>query len=335
MAVDRRVLAVDDDPAMLKLLSRHLSNARYEVLTAASGAEALNRLHREGAGIVLSDWSMPQMDGLELCKAIRASEALGFVYLIMVTAHSDKGRVVEALEAGANDFLTKPFDAQELLARVNAGMRIISLETDLQRQQRELHKINAELAILNRKLESMARTDELTGLANRRAAMSQLKACWANSVRHGQPLSCLMMDIDLFKRCNDTYGHDVGDEALRQTARVLTRCARGGDLVHRTGGEEFLVLCANTTGSMAVQAAERFRAEVEANTIQVGTLELKITISVGAAERTGDTLDAEDLLKRADRALYRAKRSGRNRVVLLDPEPAELVAAGDADAHGR
>lgn len=312
---DRRVLIVDDDPAMLKLLSRYLADSNYEVLTATDGQEALGVLLREGPSVVLSDLSMPGMNGLQLCQAIRSSEGIGFVYIIILTADCEKERVVEALEAGANDFLAKPFHHQELLARLNAGIRIVTLESDLKRQQRELHKANAELAILNRKLEMMAISDELTSLSNRREAMAQLKHHWVESLQSNQPFSCIMLDIDRFKSCNDTYGHDTGDEVLKQIAGILARCSRAGDLACRIGGEEFLVLCPNTTLENARGLAERLRAGAEARIIQVGHAALQVTLSAGVAERTAHTDSAEHLLKCADQALYQAKRGGRNRVV--------------------
>jgi diguanylate cyclase (GGDEF)-like protein len=314
--MDRRVLLVDDDPAMLALLSRYLRSAEFEVLSAQDGPAALGILHREGPPIVLSDWSMPGMSGLQLCQAIRSSEAIGFVYVIIVTAHSEKCRVVEALEAGANDFLAKPFHPQELLARVNAGLRIITLEADLKRQQRELHKANAEMAILNRKLELMATTDELTGLANRREAMNQVKAGWDSARQSHQPFSCIMLDIDHFKTCNDTYGHEMGDLVLRRTAQVLVHTARADELVCRLGGEEFLIICPNAGVGHAAKQAEQLRAAVEANVVQGDSVDLGVTVSAGVAERSAETDTVEDLLKCADQALYTAKRAGRNRVVV-------------------
>jgi len=312
--MDRRVLLVDDDPAMLRLLSKHLTGAGYEVFAAGDGRTALDILHREGPPVVLSDLAMPGMDGLELCQAIRSSEAIGFVYIIILTADREKDRVVEALEAGANDFLAKPFHHQELLARLNAGMRIISLEADLQRQQRELHKANAEMAILNSKLERAATTDDLTGLANRREGMNRLKSEWTSSLQHGHPLSCIMLDIDHFKTCNDSYGHEAGDVVLRQTAEVLDRSVRAGDLVCRIGGEEFLVICPNSNLSTALQTAERLRRIVESNPIGICSMSMRVTISGGAAERCEDTDTPEDLLRHADRALYAAKADGRNQI---------------------
>lgn len=326
--MDRRVLVVDDDPAMLKLLSRFLLRADYQVLTAADGKAALDVLHREAPPIVLSDWSMPGMSGLDLCHTIRASQASGFVYIIIVTAHSDKDRAVEALDAGANDFLTKPFHHQELLARLNAGMRIVTLEADLKRQQRALQKANARMVMLNRKLEQAATTDELTGLPNRREIMNQLKRLWSNSLRYDQPLSCVMMDIDHFKRCNDGHGHTAGDTVLCHTAKLLGRSARTGDLVGRIGGEEFLVLCPGTASAAAMRAAERLRKTVESNAFVVGPATLHITISAGVAQRCKQTQNMEDLLKCADQALYAAKRAGRNQVVMHTATPSLAAAAG-------
>lgn len=311
---------------MLKLLSKYLTDARYEVVTADQGAEALKILHRESIAVVLSDWSMPKMTGLELCRAIRASEAIGFVYIIIITSHGDRQHVVEALEAGANDFLAKPFHPQELLARLNAGMRIISLEGDLMRQKRALHKTNAELAIANRKLEVMATTDELTGLANRRQAMTQLKAYWARGIHESQPFSCIMFDIDHFKDCNDTYGHDTGDEVLKCTAEVFRRCARKSDFVFRCGGEEFLVLCPNTDAPAAARLAEQFRVATESNAIRTEAATIQVTVSAGVAQRTVGTETWEDLLKCADRALYEVKNNGRNHVRTFgEPPPADLA----------
>lgn len=311
---DKRVLVVDDDPIMVTLLTRYLSKEGFQVLSAANGLQALDILHREGPGIVLSDWAMPEMDGLQLCQAIRSSEAMGFVYVIMLTAHSDKQRVVQALEAGANDYLAKPFHRQELVARVNAGLRIIVLEADLMRERRELHRVNAELSILNRKLDIIATTDELTGLYNRREAMRQLGSCWATRQEDGGPMSCVMIDIDHFKGYNDRYGHDVGDAVLKSTAAALRHCACRGHELFRIGGEEFLAICSNSNAARATQLAELFRAAVEANQVEVAGHVLNLTISVGVAERDAAMTRPDDVLREADRAMYRAKQNGRNSV---------------------
>jgi two-component system cell cycle response regulator len=310
--MDRGILIVDDDPSMLRLLERFLSMDGYEVLKARNGAEALCILHDKGPQIVITDWEMPEMDGLELCRTIRSSELVGFIYTVILTAHADK--IVEAFEAGADDFLSKPPRRGELLARLKAATRIIRLEADLARQNREIHKVNAELSVLNSKLERMATTDELTGLANRREALNRLNESWATSTRHDQPLSCIVLDIDHFKQFNDTYGHDVGDLVLRETARALARSSRTGETVCRFGGEEFLVVCPNATVGAVTEAAERLRAAVEANKIKRRDQQLTITVSLGVAGRDDDVATPDDLLKAADEALYAAKRSGRNRV---------------------
>jgi len=311
---NHKILIVDDDPLVLKLLNKYLRAAGHDVLSAINGREAMRIVLNEGPSIVISDWSMPEMDGIDFCKAIRSIEEIGFVYVIIVTAHTEKNRVVEAFDAGANDFLTKPFHRQELLARVNAGMRIVTLEADLMKKQREIQKTNAELMVLNRMLEQMATTDELTRLPNRREAMNRLKEYWALAERHDQPLTCIMLDIDHFKRCNDTYGHDAGDLVLRETARALEWAVRCGEKVYRLGGEEFLVLCPNTNIDDAVRAAERLRRTIEGNRVEFGELSLNVTISAGAAERNEITITPDDLLKRSDEALYEAKHAGRNTV---------------------
>ena len=310
--MDKRVVIVDDDPTMLKLLEGFLTQAGYTVFSAANGVEALRVLHQEGPSIVITDWEMPLMNGLELCQAIRSSEVVGFVYTIILTAHADK--TIEAFEAGADDFMSKPPRRGELLARLKAANRIIALEADLAKQNREIHKANAELAVLNGKLVQMATTDELTDLANRREAMQRLNEYWETASRHGQPLACILLDIDHFKRVNDAHGHDAGDVVLRETARVLARTTRAGEKVCRVGGEEFLVLCPNATAGMAAQGAERLRQAVESHTVRHKDLELAVTVSIGVAQREAGTGTPDDLLKNADDAMYVAKAAGRNTV---------------------
>ena len=326
-SMERGILIVDDDPMMLKLLGKYLRAVGYTVLSATNGREAMRILLNDGPSLLVSDWVMPEMDGIQLCKSIRSREGIGFVYIIMVTANSEKDRVVEAFEAGANDFLMKPFHRQELLARVNAGMHIVTLEADLMRKQREIQKTNAELMVLNGMLEQIATTDELTRLPNRREAMHRLEEYWSTAQRYDQPFACIIADIDHFKRCNDTYGHDVGDVILRETARTMEWSVRGGDKVCRVGGEEFLVLCPNTTAVLAAQAAERLRRAVASNTIACGDLALKVTVSLGVAERNRGATTPDELLKRADKALYEAKRTGRNMVRIAGRGPVSSPEA--------
>lgn len=310
----QHILVVDDDPIVLKLLTKYLSDAGYEVLTAANGVEALRIIHSQGCQLVITDWMMPEMGGLDLCRAIRSSEGVGFAYILILSGSTDDDILAEAFDAGADDFLIKPCQKQELLSRLKAGVRTLALEANLSSQQRATHRVNAELATLNDKLQKMATTDELTGLGNRREAMTRAADYWNMAKREDRPLSCMLLDIDHFKRCNDTYGHDVGDAVLKDTARVLKRSVRAGETVYRIGGEEFVVFCMGATKEMASVGAERLRAAIENNRIERGRMSLGITISVGVAERGQRTVSPDDLLKLADQALYEAKRNGRNRV---------------------
>ncbi|GJM26490.1 MAG: hypothetical protein DHS20C16_29050 [Phycisphaerae bacterium] len=310
------ILVVDDDPVSLTLLADTLTEAGYEVQTATNGFDAFKAIRSEGYQMVLTDWNMPKMDGLQLCGALRNSEVVGFVYVIVLTSSTDNETLGHAFDAGADDFLAKPWKKIELLARLKAGIRTLNLESTLAAEQRATHKTNAELAGLNEKLTRMATTDELTGLYNRREAMSRLNEYWSMARRNSTPLSCIAIDIDHFKKCNDTHGHDAGDVVLRETARVMRRGARAGESVFRMGGEEFLVLCPGSTANMAEQGADRIRQMVEENLVAHEDLRHKVTISCGVAEISDSMKNYEELLKIADQALYEAKSAGRNRVVL-------------------
>ena len=328
-----RVLIVDDDPAFLRLLAKYVADAGHEVLCALDGLEAMKLLSEHGPHMVITDWRMPRMDGLELCRAVRECEAVGFVYLIILTAQGERKRLVEAFEAGADDFLTKPVDRQEFLARLRAGRRMVKLQADLDHRNREVHLANAkmalaarELAAANKKLRILATTDELTGLLNRREAMDRLTQQWASSVRHGEPLSCIVLDIDHFKKFNDTHGHAVGDLVLRETAGAMRRLARTSEDVCRVGGEEFLIICPKSTASQAAAAAERFREAVASHATLHGDVKLTVTISLGVAGRTPVMESPDDLLRAADSALYTAKAEGRNRVRLAEELPIAPLA---------
>ncbi|MFQ5494032.1 MAG: response regulator [Phycisphaerae bacterium] len=325
-----RILVVDDDPAICRLLEHDLRPAGFDVITAGNGVEALRALHTSECRIVITDYRMPGMDGMQLCRAIRDSDAVGFVYIVVLTAHADPDGIIEAFEAGADDYLSKPYEREELLARLKAATRILKLEAHLGTQQTALHKTNAALAVANDTLQRMATTDELTGLPNRREAMRRLEEHWAVLQRRKGALACMMIDIDHFKQFNDRYGHDVGDLVLRETAHLLARCTRAGETAFRLGGEEFVVLCPEATARMADAGAERLRAAVEGNRIQRGDAVLAVTISVGLAEFSRGMARPDDLLKQADEALYQAKRNGRNRVCVFGHEPRANAPCGPA-----
>ena len=332
-AEDFPILIVDDDPAALVLLRRHLTDAGRTVFQANNGEEALRMILTEAPRIVITDWSMPGMTGLELCQAIRSHELVGFIYIIVLTSHGETDRIVAAFEAGADDYLTKSFSARELIARLRAGERIARLQGALEKRTREVHRVNAEMALFadkleeaNEKLLRLATTDELTTLVNRREAMKRLTEQWRIVDRTGAPLSCIALDIDHFKKFNDTWGHAFGDTVLKEMARVLRTSLRAGSVPCRMGGEEFLVLCPETTEPEATKAAERLRAAVEHNQIPLNDQKVQVTVSLGVAGRTAQMQAPDDMLKAADDALYAAKRSGRNRVCVADPN-----ATGNAE----
>jgi|CXWL01.1.fsa_nt_gi diguanylate cyclase (GGDEF)-like protein len=329
----RQVLVVDDDPDCLRLLRNHLSNAGYEVVEARNGVEALRILHAEGCRIVVTDWNMPEMDGLQLCRAIRGDEGAGFIHIVMMTAADSTEKMAQAFEAGADDFLQKPFKPMELLARLKAGVRAVGADAKVAVQQLALFKSNAELAVLNTKLERSATTDELTGLGNRRAALDRLRELYASLERHQTALACILIDIDHFKRVNDTFGHEAGDVVLRETANALRRAARIDEPVFRLGGEEFLVLCPGASADDAVQGAERFRHAVAASAVKYDNDQISVTISCGVAEWGLDTKTTDELLRMADQALYCAKRAGRNQVCAfgcVDGKPGPVCRPSSA-----
>ena len=321
--MNRKVLIVDDDPAMLRLLEKYVTENGFDVLQATNGQDALELVLAEAPPIVITDWMMPEMDGVELCRALRQHEGVRFVYIIIVTAHSEIDRVAEAFEAGVDDFITKPLRRPELVARLRAGGHIARLEDDLVTRTCEIHRLNAEMVLANEKLETanerlkrMATTDELTGLLNRRELMNRLKGMWASKERYGTIFSCIMLDIDFFKKFNDTYGHAAGDAVLRATAGVLQANVRTTDLVCRMGGEEFLILCPSVRAKEAGVCAEHVRAAVEAHDYAYDGIGLRVAVSLGVAEWDADMTKSDELLRKADDALYLSKQSGRNRVTI-------------------
>jgi two-component system cell cycle response regulator len=306
------VLAVDDDPKQLRLLSHHLRKKGYEVITAENGEDALKKTVEFNPQIVVTDWMMPGMNGLELCKVLRKTESGRSLYVLILTAREDEERIVEAFNAGADDYVSKPFTTKILLARVSAGQRLIKLQSQVDSDKLNRMKQVAEMGRLTRKLRTAALTDVLTELPNRRYAMKRLEQEWENAQRSNRPLSVIMVDIDFFKKVNDVYGHDIGDVVLRETAHVLRAKTRRGDVVCRLGGEEFLVININCSLGTAGVCSERLRVAVEGNTMQSGNYDSGVTVSLGVAEMDESMQNIDDLLKAADEAAYAAKAAGRN-----------------------
>ncbi len=324
-----RILIAEDEPASLALLQRYLEKAGYEVVPCANGREARDAIHDANCGLVVADWMMPEMDGLQLLQYVREMQslgALGGIYYILLTALTEKERVVEGLEAGADDYLVKPYHRQELLARIRAGQRIQSLQAELLARQRELALANVELEALSRRLSVTANTDELTRLPNRRAVFERMGDYFSLAKRHGNALSFIMFDVDRFKSVNDTYGHGFGDTVLQAIAERLQQTIRRHDLCGRLGGEEFCVACLETDIVGAVRLAERLRYAIEHEPISAGGTSLVVTVSLGVVQCTAQHGTIEAMVSEADQMLYKAKEHGRNQVWFVDSDGTPRAA---------
>lgn len=322
-----RILAVDDDPTSLFLLRRVLQEEGHEVLCASDGAEALRIALENDLQVVVADWMMPRMDGLELCQALRCMQSGRELFFLLLTGRDTEDQIVAAYDAGVDEYVTKPFNSRILLARLRAGQRNLELKREVDRERLVVAQQIRELGLLNRRLSSAALTDPLTGLPNRRFIWERLAEEWQSSKSVNAPLTAMMIDIDAFKKVNDVHGHEVGDLVLKQVAEVLRLNARQGEDVARLGGEEFLVLCPNTTAAQASIGAERLRAAVEAHVVRSPGYTGSVTVSLGVAERTEDMQGIDALLKAADDAVYAAKSAGRNCVKLSDRRRGEALSA--------
>jgi two-component system cell cycle response regulator len=292
-----KILIAEDDPVSRRVLEANLVEWGYDVMIASDGSEAWELLQKPDApNLVISDWMMPHMDGLELCRRIRQMEKSGYIYFIILTAKGRKEDIIEGLEAGADDFLIKPFDRQELKYRAKIGERIINLEF---------------------RILELANTDALTGVLNRRAFMERMEQEIHRSLREGVPFSLILTDIDYFKRVNDRHGHQVGDLVLQRFTERLSESSRPYDFVGRYGGEEFVVCLPGADISQAGSVAERMRRRVEEMRITLPDSQqsIRITGSFGVASFRAGSEETVDLITgRADDTMYRAKREGRNRV---------------------
>ncbi|NOT31461.1 MAG: diguanylate cyclase [Planctomycetes bacterium] len=324
-----QVLVVDDEPTSLRLLQALLERKGHQVTTACNGQDALAMALENPPQMVITDWMMPGMDGIELCRRLRSTEAGRDLYILICTGQNEEERIVEALEAGADDHVAKPVNPKLLMARIRPGIRVIQLQERLLGEANEKRLINARLAIEKRKFRVASLTDALTELPNRRYAMKRLENEWATSERAKLPLSVILLDIDHFKRVNDTYGHDVGDQVLVSTARAVNRVLRTSDTCTRMGGEEFLVICPGTPLDGALQLADRIRIAVEGNRVQAPAFtQGKVTISLGVSCSSSVGIDSIDaLVKAADEGVYQAKRLGRNCVALAPNGSTERKSA--------
>lgn len=309
------IAVVDDHPASCAFLEHMLKAEGHEPVIAQSARQILDRHPIDHFDIWFVDWLMPEVSGLELVRSIRASRGGDRCYIIMLTSRNAAEDLATAFEAGVDDYMAKPVGGLELRARLNAAVRLVSLHASVRERMAEVERLNEQLLKVNNRLEIMASTDALTGLLNRRAGLQRLVESWEQSCLHDRPLSVAIIDIDQFKRVNDTFGHARGDAAIRYVASVLRDAARETDFVCRLGGEEFLVTFPNTDEDQATLGAARCRERIERACCHADGQELALSISAGVASRTPDMRSIESLLRAADTALYRAKSDGRNRVV--------------------
>ncbi len=314
------VLAVDDDPISLRRLGEILDEKDYTLLFGTSGQDALE-LVAEGPELILLDYSLPDMNGLEVCRQLKASSASANIPVIFITVSNDPELEARVLEAGAADFVVKPYSSAVLRARVNTHIAE-------QRTLKQLQQLNQELQQALLELEHLARTDKLTGAWNRRRLEETVIGEMERQKRYGQPLSLLILDIDFFKKINDTHGHAIGDQVLAGLARMLQFSIRASDALARWGGEEFVLMCPGTALQTMTMLAERLREKVARTAFpEVGN----VTVSMGIAEYLpGETW--EHWFSRADAALYRAKASGRNQVQKAPETPPRAAAADNLSA---
>ena len=299
-----RILLADDSSTVRTIARMELDSAGYAVIEAADGEQALAAAIEHLPDVILLDIEMPVMDGYETVVALKADPRTADIPVVFLTGRTDAADVVRALKLGGHDYVRKPPEPAELLARVRAALRVKSLQDELRSRAVEL--------------DAMTRTDHLTTLFNRRHMEESLRAMTAGAVRHGYPIVVLIVDVDHFKTVNDTLGHAAGDEVLVEISGRLRSVKRTEDILGRWGGEEFLLLLPHTTAAQAAFLAERLRSVVSAEPIQTSLGQLPVSISIGGA--AAESAGHYDLLLTADRELYSAKDAGRNRVHIVPAE---------------
>jgi two-component system cell cycle response regulator len=295
-----KIVVADDSPFYRKLVESALDLDEFELFFAKNGSEAIDLVSAHDPAVVITDWEMPDVTGLELCEQLRRQNR-NYTYIILLTSNTKKGQIVQGLEAGADDYLTKPFDPGELLARIRVGWRLAELQRQVQAK--------------NKLLEELALTDALTGLPNRRAielwAARELNA----AARHDFSFWVVMADLDHFKTINDTYGHHAGDQVLKEFSAIMKARTRASNMCGRIGGEEFVMALTHNDQDGVQIAIERVRHELESRTFTLGGVTVRVTASFGIAVFQGKKApEFVELLHEADAALYAAKRRGRNRI---------------------
>ena len=316
----RRILVADDDRLIIEQVTQGLSGGEYQFVECRDGTQVLSAIRSHQPDLLIMDVEMPGLGGVEVCRIVKAnqgSNGFGFIPVILMTAR--RTGKVEGLELGADDYLIKPFDMLELSARVKSMLRLKALQDALVQKNRELDRANRELEEKREELLHLSRTDGLTGLFNRRYFEERLEAEFQRSVRYRAPLSCFLLDVDHFKKINDTWGHPFGDVVLREVAAVTRRALRDVDVLARYGGEELVALLPETSPEEAWRAAERVRMGIEAMRLtaqtEAGPQLVRCTASIGVSTFPSDVEESpEALVQTADECLYEAKQNGRNQV---------------------
>jgi diguanylate cyclase (GGDEF)-like protein len=326
------VLIADDSPMIQVLVHDVVTGLGHDALVADDGATAWAILQREPVDVVISDWMMPGLEGPELCQRMRAASGARYVYFIFLTALSDRKSMTAGMRAGADDFLSKPPDPEEIESRLIAAKRVVRLQRSLEESKQALERANEELFLC-------ARTDALTGLGNRRRLDEDLPALADQCRRYSRGACVALCDIDHFKAFNDLYGHLAGDRVLHAVGEMIRRQIRGSDPAYRYGGEELLIVFPEQPLDKAIIAMERVRRSVEELAIshEGSSAAGVVTISIGIAElASGLDIGYEEAIARADKALYRAKARGRNQ---LDVEsvltPPARRSSTSATSHSR
>jgi len=312
--VNFRIAIVDDDPAIRRLMRLLLKRSGYDSIEFSTGTEAREQLLKIPWDLAILDRRLPDMDGVMLAQELKSNPEFKPRFIIMLTGEADQRDKVEGLDLGADDYVTKPFQYPELLARIRAGKRIVDLQK--------------ELLETNKRLERLSITDGLTNLFNHRYFQDELSRAFDESARYGRPLSLAIVDLDFFKKVNDTYGHAVGDEVLKGISKIFQESTRSTDLAARYGGEEFAIMMPETNPEDAIKFAEKLRTLVESNPIPTQGGPIHATVSIGIATVPHPNIHAaKELIVAADEALYRAKHSGRNRVEVADRREARALRA--------
>lgn len=301
----KRILVVDDSQAVRMVLSKALHDVGHDMLTAEDGVVALELLEQYHPDIVITDWNMPRMDGKELCGRIREQGTEQYIYIVLMTSHTDSIDLITALRAGADEFMPKPLHIGELCTRLNAASRLLDVE---------------------RKLRVQASHDSLTGLLNREAFETILESEHARCLRYGRQLSLLMIDVDHFKEINDTHGHRAGDAVLCQIADLLKNNVRGSSYINRYGGDEFCVLLEETGQEGAMACAQRLQRKFAELVVRHESIEIHVRISIGLTECDLTAFTPNALVERADQALYQSKRDGRDNIRVWTPQLLESFA---------